>query len=139
MTVPFNVEGSEGNFAKVTKNGEILTRRDEFDMGFRRVLAVDDVAVNVVSPRSGEKFIITGVVINGDRLIGNNGALTQLYEAAGPLDTTATASLLTIDITKNQTIVITGISMQTNQGVYLNAKADDSTVNYMTLGYFVKI
>lgn len=124
--------------AKVTSNGELITAPFNFDMGIRKVLNATGTAFNHVVPKSGEKFIITGLIINADKNV-TSSAVTEFYEADSPTNTTASEGLVTIDVPKNETVVITGINMETNQGVYLNSKTDDATVNFMVLGHFVNI
>jgi len=123
---------------KVSSNGELITAPFNFDMGIRKVLNATGTAFNHVVPKSGEKFIITGLIINADKNV-TGSAVVEFYEADSPINTTASKGLVTIDVPKNETVVITGINMETSQGVYLNSKTDDATVNFMVLGHFVNI
>jgi len=123
---------------KVTSNGELVTAPFNFDMGLRKVLNATNTAFNHVVPKSGEKFIVTGLIVNADKNV-TSSAVAEFYEADSPTNTTASTGLLTIDVPKNETVVITGIRMETSQGVYLNSKTDDATVNFMILGFFVDI
>jgi len=124
--------------AKVSSNGELITAPFNFDMGIRKVLNATGTAFNHVVPKSGEKFIITGLIINADKNV-TSSAVVEFYEADSPTNATASKGLVTIDVPKNETVVITGINMETSQGVYLNSKTDDATVNFMVLGHFVNI
>jgi len=128
----------QSNKAAVSRNGELITAPLSFDMGIRKVLDSTGTAFNHVEPESGRKFIITGLVINADKNV-TGSAVTQFYEADSPTNTTASTTLLTIDVPKNETVVITNIRMETSTGVYLNSKTDDATVNYMVLGHFVDV
>jgi len=138
MTIPTLLEGSKGNLVQITQAGSLHVVNPNFDMGIRKVLDSTGVAFNHVEPKSGKKFIITGLVINADKSV-TSSAVTNLIEADSTTDATGTKSLLTIDVPKNETIVITGIQMETNTGVYLNSKTDDATVNYMILGFFIGV
>ena len=140
MTIDTIIIGGRGKPHRVgvSKNGELITSQLSFDMGIRKVLDSTGTAFNHVEPESGKKFIITGLVINADKNV-TASAVTEFYEADSPTNATASTALLTIDVPKNETVVITNIRMETSTGVYLNSKTDDATVNYMVLGHFVDV
>ncbi len=77
------------NRVKVTKQGQLVTGDLDFSTFYLGATAVNNTAVNVVAPKMGKKFIITAIILSGDRSIGANGAITDVFENdTGPTDGT---------------------------------------------------
>lgn len=129
-----------GHLAKVTHAGELVIVRGNYDQTFQDSMALTNTAYNLVVPKAGKQFIITGIVINADKNVSaTDGAVVEVYEATTSDTTTVTKTILTLNIGKNSTIPLTGILIQTTKGVYLNAKTDDATVNITLLGYYLEL
>ena len=97
--------------------------------------------VNLISPRAGQKVIVTGLIINTNRAVQNE-ALVKVYETDAIDSSTplTDGEIMTFDIPKSQTVIIPLTSfIETRQGAYINAVADDSTVNVTMLCYFTEI
>jgi ribosomal protein S5 len=129
-----------GHLARVTHAGELITVRGNYDSTFNAAMTSINTAYNLVGPKAGQQFIVTGVVLNADKNVSaTDGAIAELYEATSDTTTTASKTLLTLNIGKNTTVPLTGILIQTTKGVYVNAKTDDATVNITLLGYYLEI
>lgn len=129
-----------GHLARVTHAGELITVRGNYDSTFNAAMTSINTAYNLVTPKSGFQFIVTGIVLNADKNVSaTDGAIAVLYEATSDTTTTASKTLLTLNIGKNTTVPLTGILIQTTKGVYVNAKTDDATVNITLLGYYLEI
>ncbi len=136
MTVSYRIEGTSGKMAEVSNHGELFTRL-QFSSAEKISLTSDNVVVNIVKPRSGEKMIITGLIVNADRAVVGE-AEVKVYES----DTLTGASakdILTFDVPKSSTVVTSPLLIETKAGRYINAVADDSNVNVTLLCYFVPI
>ena len=130
----------QGHDARVTHAGELVTVRGNYDQTFQDSMTSINTAYNLVEPRVDNQFIITGIVINADKNVSaTDGAVVEVYEAADATTTTATKTILTLNIGKNSTIPLTGILIQTTKGIFLNAKTDDATVNITLLGYYLLV
>ena len=125
----------KGNFAQVSDNNELMIAT-QFSSAEKVTLTVDNTAVNLVKPRAGQKAIITGLIVNTNRDIGVNGALIEIYEASSETSGTVDKAILSFDLIKNQTTITAPILIETNEGKFLNAKADDSEINVTLLCYF---
>jgi len=129
-----------GHLARVTHAGELITVRGNYDSTFNAAMTSINTAYNLVTPKSGFQFIVTGIVLNADKNVSaTDGAIAVLYEATSATTTTASKVLLTLNIGKNSTVPLTGILIQTTRGVYVNAKTDDATINITLLGYYLEI
>lgn len=129
-----------GHLARVTHAGELIIVRGNYDSTFNTAMTSINTAYNLVTPKSGFQFIVTGIVINADKNVSaTDGAVVELYEATDATTTTATKTILTLNIGKNSTIPLTGILIQTTKGLFINAKTDDATVNITLLGYYLEI
>ena len=128
-----------GHLARVTHAGELIIVRGNYDSTFNTAMTSINTAYNIVTPKSGFQFIVTGIVLNADKNVSaTDGAIVELYEATSDTTTTASKTLLTLNIGKNTTVPLTGILIQTSKGVYVNAKTDDATVNITLLGYYLE-
>ena len=129
-----------GHLARVTHAGELITVRGNYDSTFNAAMTSINTAYNLITPKSGLQFIVTGIVLNADKNVSaTDGAIAVLYEATSGTTTTASKVLLTLNIGKNSTVPLTGILIQTTRGVYVNAKTDDATINITLLGYYLEI
>ena len=129
-----------GHLAKVTHAGELVIVRGNYDQTFQDSMTSINTAYSLVVPKAAKQFIITGIVINADKNVSaTDGAVVEVYEATASDTTTATKTILTLNIGKNSTIPLTGILIQTTKGVYLNSKTDDATVNITLLGYYLEL
>jgi len=127
------------NVAKVTPQGEILVRQLKFGEGKFQALDTIDTAFNFFLARAGQRFVITGILINSNKDVGANGAIVDIYEAGSTTSTTIDNQLARVNITKNQTVPIPGIFLAVSEGKFVNGKTDDATVNITIGGYFIDV
>lgn len=140
IQVKLNDGTGAGHTVKVTHTGELVTVRGNYDQTFQDSMTSINTAYNLIVPKTANQFIITGIVINADKNVSaTDGAVVEVYEAADATTTTATKTILTLNIGKNSTIPLTGILIQTTRGTFLNAKTDDATVNITLLGYYILV
>jgi len=136
MTIKTRIEGNSKRTADVSKNSELFVTQ-RFSSAEKITLVSDNVAITIVKPRSGERMIITGLIINTNRDVGVNGAVVEIYESAAENSTVVSKAILSFDVPKSSSVVTSPILIETSAGVYVNAKADDSEVNVTLLCYFV--
>jgi len=137
MTTAFNIKGRDGNLAEVTKAGTIISSV-RFSSAEKITLVADDVAITIVKPRAGENMIITGFIVNTAKNIQGD-VTVQIYESAGEDSSVVSKAIMSFDMIKNQNIVTAPILIQTTEGTFINAIADDSDVNVTLLCYFEKV
>lgn len=141
MTIKFILADGKGtaNVAKITPQGEILVRQLKFgEVQFQAMDAIN-TAFNFFLARAGERFVITGVLVNTNKDIGVNGAIVDIYEASSTSSTTIDAQILRLNILKNDTVIFPGVFFAVTEGKFLNGKTDDATVNVSIGGYFIDV
>lgn len=128
----------KGNLAEISEQGELITRPAQYSKAVKKQI-IDANAVNFFMPLVGKKFIFTGIILNTDRNVGVNGALTEVYEASAEDSTTIVNPIIAIDQAKNITSPLIPLLIETAEGSFINGKADDFNVNISVLGYFVDV
>jgi hypothetical protein len=130
-------DGFNGGTAKVTKRNQLVTAPLEFSKFYTASVTVNDTAANLLWPRAGKRFVITEIILNSDRDVGVNGAITKIFEAAN--DTTATVSTLIYEdeVAKQTRAVLTGLNIIVSEGVWVNVVADDVIVRANVAGYYI--
>ena len=135
--ISVKVEGDTTE-AKVTPNGQLVVGDLGFSTFYLGATASNDVPVNVVTPVMGKKFIITGIILSGDRSVGANGAVTDVYENdIGPTDGTVTKQIIQEEIAKQTRMTAIGLNIEVGEGQWVNVKSDDVIVRCNIAGYYV--
>lgn len=89
------------NEAGVSSNGELLTRAFDYsDFNFQTIDAAD-TAFNHFKPKEGFQFVITGVIVSGNKDIGVNGAILTVYTATTATSTTPLGTPFEIEVPKS--------------------------------------
>lgn len=123
---------------KVSDEGALATGDVAFSKFYLGSAIAANTAVNVVPPKVGYKFIIKAIILSGDRSIGVNGAITDVFEnTTGPTDGTVVAQIIQEEIAKQTRMVATGLSIEVTQGSWVNVKADDVIVRCNIAGFYV--
>jgi phosphomannomutase len=128
----------QGQNAKITKDGQLVVGDVDFSHFYLGTAIANDTAVNVVPPKTGKRFIITAIILSGDRSIAANGAVTDVYESdVGPTDGTIETQIIQEEIAKQTRMTATGLHIEVNQGKWVNVKSDDVIVRCNIAGYYV--
>jgi hypothetical protein len=130
-------DGNNGVTAKVTSRNQLVTAPLDFSVFYTASVTVDNTAANLVGPKAGKRFVITDLILTGDRGIAANGAVAKVYEAAD--DSTATVSTLIYEdeIAKQTRAVLTGLNIIVSEGKWVNVVADDTIVRANLAGYYI--
>lgn len=136
MATKVQIQGDERT-ADVSGNGELIVRAFDYSDADFQTLNVDNAAFNFFEPISGERFVITGLVVSGNRDIGVNGAILTIYTADSATSTTPIATVFEIEVPKSTVLPFIVPNVRLEEGVFLNGKSDDSTVRVGMFGYFV--
>jgi hypothetical protein len=129
--------------AHISENHEVIVRQFDYSEPYPLVLAgaSSTLANNLVEARASEQFIVTGVIIEADRNIGNTGADTVIYEATASDSTVQSKILFSADILKQTNFAppIPDAGIKVAQGSYVNVNRDATagTVRAFLYGYFI--
>jgi len=128
-----------GKTARITNSGELADAPLFTSKFYLGSTASNNVAVNVIPPVEGMCFIITAIILSGDRSVGASGAVTDLYEnSIGPTSATVETQIIQEEIAKQTRMTATGLHIKVSQGVWVNVKSDDVIVRANIAGYYVK-
>ena len=124
------------NVAKVSDNGILAVGQLSPSSSNTQTMDVVGAPFNLVVPKSGQKFIVTGLIINGTRSVSVNGARIQVFSAPAVDSAVIITAGVTLDVNRNETIVLIPIEIEIPAGVIINATTDSATVNLTVLGYY---
>ena len=124
---------------RATHVGQLVTAPFDYDLVVSKNMAVINTAYNFYDPKPSYKFVITGILMGGDRNIGNLGSLTVVYQATSPTTLTESRTIMSVDIAKNGTRDILPMNVLIDEGAYINAKCDDNNVYVSITGYYIPL
>jgi len=127
-----------GHHVRVDHTNSIKVREGEPSTASRTQLAANNVGYTLKAPIQGFKFLITGLIINAASTVTGNATI-DIYESDTADSTVSTMDILTLDILKNDTIIILPVNILVEKGSFINAKTDDNVVNITILGYYEHI
>jgi len=131
-------EGAGGqNEASVSANGELITRPFDYSEFDFQTLDSIDTAFNHFGPKDEFRFVITGVVISGNRDIGVNGSIMSIYTATTATSTTALSTPFSVEVPKSTVLPYIQPNIIIAENVFLNSKCDDDVVRVGIFGFFV--
>ena len=133
-----HILGGENNTpARVSSNGELLTRLFDYSESESATVNVVDTAFCLYAAKPAEQFVVTGASVSGNRDIGVNGSIFELYGDVSAEGTTIVQSVLSLEVPKNSVFPFLLPNVLLKKGLFLNAKADDDVVRVSVFGYYV--
>jgi hypothetical protein len=124
-----------GDKARVSINGEVATGALKYSEPYYVELEVDNQIYNVVPAKTGQRFIITGILIGADRNVTTD-CTVHVYEAVSDIGTTE-KDILKIDLNKGEHTYLNLINVATQVTRWINATTDDDDVDVTVFGYYV--
>lgn len=138
MTIPVRLVGANGQAVHVSNNGEIaLGNIGQVQMHSVK-LDVNDQVYNLLKPVSGLQAVITTLSFTGNRGIGVNDAIVEIYETTTALSATISTTMINIEVAKNQSIPLSNLKVTVTGGKFLNARASDTDV-FVVFGVYFQI
>jgi hypothetical protein len=132
------VGGTGGNSPEITERGQLVTGPLSFSQFYLGTTVANNTAVNVVPPVTGKCFVITAIILSGNRDVGVNGAITDVFEnLSGPTDGTINTEIIQEEIAKQTRMTATGLNIIVSRGAWVNVKSDDVIVRCNIAGYYV--
>ena len=134
MTIKTQIQGRKGKTAEVTDTGALCVQTQQFNEVKKQVM--DGTGVfSFFGPRSGQQFIISGIIMNAARTVTNECLIT-IFEA-NSATASSTKDIVAIDIAKSVTTPLLDINVLVTEGKWVNGTTDDPTCNVTVLGYYV--
>ena len=135
MSAPVRIiDGLTGGSAKVTEFGQLVTSPIDYSVSSQIVASVDDLPYNLVAPEHGRAIIITSILLTANKNVGVNDATVTMYSSS-TADATTGNDILQIELARNGQLILTGLNLRIDKGLFLNVKTNDETV-YATVFYY---
>lgn len=133
------IDGKGRNYkVKVNSRGQLIVGPLDFSSAYSVSAAVINTAYNFVGPKVGKRFVITDILLNANNGVGSAvGATVVIYEATSLTSTTVSKTILSIELVKQTNRDITGLNLISSEGVWINIKTDDNTINATLMGYYI--
>lgn len=134
MAIPVELV-SDGIPFRLTRSGELVVAPVAYDLTEFNAMSSTGTAYSFYGPKVDFRFIITGFVAVSDKNITAD-AVVEIYEASAEDETTVSKTLIQFAITKNAVVAPTPLRILVTDGVWVNAKTDDATINMTMFGYY---
>lgn len=141
MSIPAEIkDGRNTNYrAGVTKRNQLITSPLEYSTPVSKELSTINTAFNFFKPKAGRQLVVTDIIVGADRDVSpTTGALIEIYTAISTTSISILTDILTLPLTKNASISLTGLNFLVDSGVWVNAKTDDATVFITIAGYYIE-
>lgn len=128
------IDPESNNRALVNEFGQLVVGNIEFSVTGQKDV-IDASAQNLASPSPGRSIILTGVIFGADKNVGVNGAIVEIYTADSATSTTVITEIFKFTVLKQTIDSLLPLSIQIDEGLYLNVKSDDFTINVTATFY----
>lgn len=139
MSISVNVTDPQtSDTARVTTYGALVTASAKFDESSFQAMDLDNTAYNFYVPKFGQQFVITGMIVKGDKQVASNtNATVIVYEATSVDTTTADKVIVQFEVGQNESIPVPRLNFLVSKSRWVNAKTDDDDIHMTILGYYV--
>lgn len=140
MTIDVKIQDAKtGETCLVTSRGQLVVSPISYSVSYTTSVTVINTAYNLVPARADKKFVITDIILTGDKTISTvTDATVDIYEASGPDETTIDNELIQVDVPRSQSVILIGLNLITeNAAKYINVKSTDINVKTVLMGYYV--
>lgn len=141
MSLDVHIEDpSTSNKAKVTARGQVVVSSISFSESFSITVDAINTAFNLVLPKENKNFVITDIILTGDKTISTvNDASIVVYEAPSLAETAPDNVLLDVDVARSSSLVMTGLNLITETAAkFINIKSTEINVKATLMGYYVE-
>lgn len=138
--VGVSAKGGAVNEARVTALGQVVIGAIAYDETEFNELGTINTAFNFYLPKSGQQFVITAILVYGDKQVSSStNATVIIYEATTDETITVSKVLLQFEIGQNQLLPFTPLNLLVAEGVFINAKTDDDDIHMTIMGYYIPV
>lgn len=129
-----------GKSVRVTDRQQLITAPLDYSEAYNATLDVADQGYTLVEPKVNSHFVITDIILTGNKNISNVvDATVSIYEATEKDSATISKLLLQLQVPQSIPIPLIGLNLITfNPSRYINAKTDDDDVDVVLMGYYVE-
>ena len=132
--------GGNGQQVGVSNAGELLIAPGPYDLTEYKALDVINTAYNFYKPLDHLNFVLTGIIMYGDKQVGTStNATVIIYESSAEDSIVVDKTLIQVEVGQNQSIPFPTMRVLVEQGAYVNAKTDDDDVHVTLFGHYVDL
>lgn len=141
MSAPVTIKDSkDGQAARVTRFGQLVVAPLAYSQPASQTLDEIDTAFNLLTPESGKSIVITDVIISADKSISvTDPAEVEIYQANEIDSLVAEGGSLNPRLLRGDNFILTGLNVLIPEGMWINAKTNDSTILVTLLFYRVPV
>jgi len=138
MPVRVILDAGNGKRAKWNELAQLETASGGFDLGNFKSLNATGTAFNFYTPIPGHQFIITGLFAFATKDVSDASATNiVIYEGTTPTTITVSRIVRQFGMGKLTVASQVGLRLLVSEGVFLNAKTDDDTIDLNIDGHFI--
>ena len=136
MTVPTHiVDPKTGNAAAVSEFGQLIVAPVDYSVSVQATMSDINTPYSLIEPMDGKLIIITDVLITANKSVGTNDATITLYTSNTEGALIEEGKVIEIELASRSNMIITGLNLKVDSGLYINSKTNDNTV-FITLMYY---
>lgn len=125
--------------AKVTAQGQLVTSPIEYSQAYNATAGTANVAANFIGPKTGKRFVITGVLLSANQGVSNTtDATVVIYEADAPDTATVSKTILSTNMVRQDRINLGSVNLIVTEGKWVNLKTTDDDVFGTIFGYYIE-
>ena len=131
--------GADGTrLARLTDEGVLAVGAAEYDLAEFHTLGVDDQGYSFYEPRAGKRFVMTGLLVFGDRDISDaDDTIVTIYESDAPDSAVVARTLFQFGVARLSVLPLVPLNIAVNPGVWVTASTSDDDVHMTILGHYV--
>jgi hypothetical protein len=105
---------------------------------YNATLDVNDTVYTIVKGRGSEAFHITSIILVGNKSISTStDATITIFEALATDLTVNLATILSVPVSQSGQLVLTGLTIEVEEGRFIMGKTSDDDVFVTILGYYL--
>jgi len=133
------IDPATGQKASVTPRGQLIVGSISFSESFIANVDTANTAFNLVLPKGNKKFIITGIILVGDKSINTNiDAVVIIYESSTLAGIVEDNALLDVNVSRSTSLPVIGLNLITeNAAKFINVKSSDVNIKVTLLGFYI--
>ena len=136
MAAPvYIVDPKTGNKATVSEFGQLTVSPVDYSTSVQASMIDVNTVYNLVEPVDGKLIIITDLILTANKSVGTNDATVSLYTTNVKDSLIEKDKIIEIEMASRSNMVLTGLNLKVDAGLYINSKTNDNTV-FVTLMYY---
>jgi len=131
-------DSHNGNTARVTRFGQLVTSPLAYSTPVQKILDVTNTAFNFVAPSAGNFIVITDILVYASKSVSNTTpADIQIFQSDEVDSLTVVEGITRPQLIAGSSSELTGLNLIVDPGRWINATTDDATVQITIMFYTV--